>query len=89
MNSTWQSGDIVSVESGKYIGCRLTWVGQAGGWHVCLNSYEVGGFVRVRRVAFVRPIGDWRAAADPVLVRDFDQRLAFAKRMTGAAEGDA
>lgn len=51
------AGDIVSIESGRYRGCRLSWVGRdAQGWHVCLNSNEAAGFVRVRRVVFVRAV---------------------------------
>lgn len=77
-------GDIVDVHTGRYRGCRLSYVGQDRlGWHVCLNSNEVGGYVRVRHVSFVRsqPVFD-PAIHDDVMHRDFLARLKFAYECT-------
>jgi hypothetical protein len=75
--------DVVDVESGRYRGCRLTRVGRVNGWHVCLNSNEPGGYVRVREVSFVRESGS-DEGLDPVMLRHYYSRIAFAREMTGA-----
>lgn len=84
-----ETGDVVSIESGRYIGCRLTYVGRttgfAGGWHVCLNSNEPGGYVRVRSVALVRKVSLELEDADPVMHRGWISNIESAKRATGAA----
>lgn len=78
-------GSIVSVESGKYCGCRLNYVGKdAFGWHVCLNSFEVGGYVRVRRVTFVRPAAAFDPErSDDVMWNGYQMRLAQAAQFAG------
>jgi hypothetical protein len=97
--STLESGDIVSIESGKYRGCILTLVGVESGFivrigkkrrrigasFVCLNSNEIGGYVRVQLVSFVRkpPTFD-PAIHDDVMERDFRARLNYAQQSTGA-----
>ena len=75
------TGDVVLVLTGKYRGCPLTFVGvDALGWTVCLNSNEVGGFVRVRKVEFLRPAVQFDPAKHcPVMERSYRSRIEFAK----------
>lgn len=83
--TTFTIGDVVNVRSGKYLGSHLTFVGTVAGWSVCLNDNEVGGFVRVRRVEWVRPgvtVFD-PARHDRVFFNDFIRRLQFAAQCTG------
>lgn len=80
-----ETGDVVFAVGGKYAGAFMTYVGKADGWFVCLNSYGVGGFVRVRMVGLHRKADpNWRKSADPVMVQDLDSRIAFAQSCTGA-----
>lgn len=80
-------GAVVSVESGRYKGCRLTFVGiDALGWYVCLNSNEVGGYVRVRRVEFVRGPATRESCAatcDDVMWNHFQRTIAQAREYAG------
>lgn len=84
--NAYERGCIVDVLSGRYTHCRLSYVGlDRLGWHVCLNSNEVGGYVRIRRVSFVRPAAIFDPAIhDRMMHDDFLARLAFAARVTGA-----
>ena len=78
-------GDTVSIESGKYRGCILTYVGKVPGWFVCLNSNEPVGFVRVREVAYLRPGPTAAELSDgDVMTADYIKRIKWAKEFSGA-----